>query len=191
MERLYSRFCCIGGYMGVTSHDWDTVRLEYVTGSIQADSGLVTMPTAEKLAEKYKVPISFLRKRICEEKWLEQRRTFQEKAYQEALARNTETRALMINEFDMMCEKVATKAIAHIYKLITNCQDDKELTSLLLKFAKPLLDYQKAGRLALSMPTDINGISQEQIKQEIDDAVQSMSVDQLRQALNLSTMETK
>ena len=77
-------------------YDWDVIRVDYIEGIAESDDEDVrTFPTLEAVAQKHHVPIQRVRERSAQERWVEQKHTFQRKL---ATTRTNKRIAKLANE---------------------------------------------------------------------------------------------
>jgi len=135
-------------------HPWNEARILYVQGE-KSDDGTIEYPTMVEVGERLNIPVQQIRVRAAEEKWSRQRIGAEEAAYKTALARTIEDRAAAIEQFDGVCRTLAEEALQIILDKLEAAEDLDEKYQIIKSVSRQVMEYQKVGRIALGVATDI------------------------------------
>ncbi len=151
-----------------TVGSWEIIERQFVQGLIQ-QSGEIYYPTLVEMSEAHNIGYATLRRRMIEGHWMLKRDQWQRDLHKWVHAANMSEYIEAAQKFDATCVQAAQKAIDSIVgildEFIANGEQVPERT--LDTLGRAIVNWQKAGRLALGLSTENQAtrIQQEQQQQ--------------------------
>lgn len=108
--------------------DWGAVKNEYITGK----------ESLQKLADKYKIPISTIKDRSRSEKWAEERKNFRTETVQKATQKTQKKEVKRLAKLRDVAEDVADLIQKDVERMIKQREKKKTVTPEDVKMIKDL-----------------------------------------------------
>ena len=140
----------------MAQNEWTNIRVVYITGRQNPETGNYELPTLVELAEMFNLNYPSLLNKARNEDWKSQRQDY----WDEIADSIKKVRAKKIIEqaikFDESCGYVAEQGVDHLVQFLKKLDDEEKLmdADLLERFSRILVQFQKAGRLVFGEPTN-------------------------------------
>jgi len=142
----------------MTKYNWEKIKSEYVEG-IRDEEGNVRYPTLRELSEKYGPNYNHLAKKAWEDKWTQERKLYTKKIQTLRQEKKSEILASEAAEFDSKTLELAKAGLNLIKAIFSQVVKKMKQEGFIDKediegLDRALVNYQKAGKLALGEPTN-------------------------------------
>jgi hypothetical protein len=151
--------------------DWNTIEQEYVEG-VANEKGERSYPTLEELSVKYGIPAKTVRSHSSKGHWKNKRRAFRAELEEQARIIRFERRVKEEADFQDNCLSITKGGILHLAHHLQQFLDEyaesqkrnqsnlnKDSLQLLEGVSRTLERFQKAGCVALGIPTSNTTLS--------------------------------
>jgi len=143
----------------MAKYNWEKIKAEYVEG-IKDEKGDIKYPTLKELSEKYRCSYLYIQQVSSKNNWTQEHKIYIRKISELKREKKSEVLASESAEFDSKTLELAKAGESfikiHFAQAGRNFKKDQELMDdeKIERLGRALINYQKAGKLALGEATD-------------------------------------